>query len=208
MIPMLDPTTRALPSATPVPAPPPRAVFRMVENDRMGGSVPAWVTPVSAKDKTLAALSGATFSDELSTALSYRTGNDIPIAEKPFGFGDLIDIVNPLQHLPVIGAIYREITGDQIRPSSEIIGGAVFGGALGAAGSLANVILREETGEDLTGHVVRLAQGKPDPEPVQRLASAGTTSDIPGTALSFVDLGHQPIPSKPSRFAAVYKFNE
>ncbi|MGZ9108874.1 MAG: hypothetical protein ACXW4B_08660 [Micavibrio sp.] len=203
---MLDPTTR-VPSATPVPAAPPRAVFRMVENDRMGGSVPAWVRPVSAQDETLAALSGATFSDELSTALSYRTGKDIPIDEKPFGFGDLVDIVNPLQHLPIIGAVYREITGDQIRPSSEIIGGAVFGGMVGAAGSLANVILREETGHDLTGHAVRIAQGKPAPEPVQRLAAAGTP-DIPGTALSFVDLGHQPIPSQPSRFAAVYKFNE
>lgn len=206
---MLDPARNptAL-SQTAHPATPPRAVFRMIENDRMGGSIPAWVKPASAKDEALAALSGASFSDEMSNALAYRTGDEIPVSEKPFGFGDLIDIVNPLQHLPIVNLVYREITGDQIRPSSEIVGGAVFGGAIGAASSLVNVIIREETGDDLAGHAIRLAKGDPAPEPVERLAAADAPPELPGTALSFVDLGHHPIPAKPSRFAAVYKFNE
>jgi len=29
-------------------------------------------------------------------------------------FHDLLDIVNPLQHLPVIGTLYRAITGDKL----------------------------------------------------------------------------------------------
>ncbi len=205
---MID-LARSTPVLQTAPATPqPRAVFRMIENDRMGGSVPAWVKPTSAKDETLAALSGASFADEMSNALAYRTGEDTPIDEKPFGFGDLVDIVNPLQHLPIVNLVYREITGDQIRPSSEIVGGALFGGAAGAAGSLVNVIIREETGDDLAGHAIRLAKGDPVPEPVERLANADAPPDLPGTALSFADLGHQPIPAKPSRFAAVYKFNE
>jgi hypothetical protein len=53
--------------------------------------------------------------------------------EDGFTFGDLIDIVNPLQHIPIINSIYRKITGDTIAPAMEIAGGALFGGPLGAA---------------------------------------------------------------------------
>lgn len=56
--------------------------------------------------------------------------------EDGFTFGDLIDIVNPLQHIPVVSNIYRKITGDTIAPAMEIAGGALFGGPLGAAISL------------------------------------------------------------------------
>ena len=36
-----------------------------------------------------------------------------------FSFHDLLDIVNPLQHLPVIGTIYRAITGDTYRHAGK-----------------------------------------------------------------------------------------
>ena len=55
------------------------------------------------------------------------------------GFADLLDMVNPLQHIPVIGSIYRQISGDEIRPIIKIAGGALFGGPLGAAFSVASV---------------------------------------------------------------------
>ncbi len=56
--------------------------------------------------------------------------------EDGFTFGDIIDIVNPLQHIPIISNIYRKITGDTIAPAMEIAGGALFGGPLGAVASL------------------------------------------------------------------------
>ncbi|MDP6473864.1 MAG: hypothetical protein QF894_03030 [Alphaproteobacteria bacterium] len=31
-----------------------------------------------------------------------------------FGFDDFLDLINPLQHIPIISTIYREITGDTI----------------------------------------------------------------------------------------------
>ena len=31
-------------------------------------------------------------------------------------FGDLLDVINPLHHIPVIGAIYRKLSGDDIAP--------------------------------------------------------------------------------------------
>ena len=41
------------------------------------------------------------------------------------------------------------MTGDEIRGSGRIIGGAIFGGAAGAGGSLVNVVVKEETGKDI-----------------------------------------------------------
>ena len=214
---------------------PDRPVFRMISSDRMGGSVPAWLPPSSAQEATLSTLSRAGRHDEREAsenALSYRDGNaGAPrnINEEPFGFGDLVDIINPLQHIPLVGSLYRHITGDQIRPSSAIVGGALFGGALGAAGSLANVIIKEESGRDLTEHALHLASPQdeqsapaspPEDEPLQRLANAGQAPQLPGSALSFLDMAYrapaapaaETIPASPrhdhARVAAMYRFND
>lgn len=66
-----------------------------------------------------------------------------------FSFWDLIDIINPLQHIPIVSSIYREITGDKINGFARIAGGAVFGGFIGAAIGGANAIAAQETGSDL-----------------------------------------------------------
>lgn len=65
---------------------------------------------------------------------------------KPFGedgltFGDLIDVVNPLQHLPVVGSLYRWLTGDDISPAARVAGGALYGGPIGLAGSIGGLIV-------------------------------------------------------------------
>ncbi len=71
-------------------------------------------------------------------------------------FNTLLDIINPLQHIPVISKIYREFTGDEITPAAQLIGGAVFGGPIGFASASANVLLEQASGEDLVGHAVAL----------------------------------------------------
>ncbi len=121
----------------------------MLTSDRMAGSVPAWIQATDPKDQTVAALAATSqktkFSNDLAhaqnqTALSYgpqQTENaaNNENADEPFGFGDLVDIVNPLQHIPIVSNLYRAVTGDHIRPSSDIIGGAIYGGLAGAAGA-------------------------------------------------------------------------
>jgi hypothetical protein len=65
--------------------------------------------------------------------------------EDGFTFGDVIDIVNPLQHIPIISSIYRKVTGDTIAPAMEIAGGALFGGPLGAAISVVTTAFQSYT---------------------------------------------------------------
>jgi hypothetical protein len=74
-----------------------------------------------------------------------------PKAAKPtghLGFADLLDVLNPLQHIPVIGSIYRAITGDTMSPTAEILGGALYGGVIGAVGSIADVLFTQGTGKN------------------------------------------------------------
>jgi hypothetical protein len=80
-------------------------------------------------------------------------------AGKEFGFGDLLDVVNPLQHIPVVSTIYRALTGDTIGNAPRVIGDALFGGPIGFVTGLVQVAMKEETGKDIGEHVLALATG-------------------------------------------------
>jgi hypothetical protein len=93
-----------------------------------------------------------------------------------FSFDDLIDIVNPLQHIPVVSTIYRAITDDTEKPVAEIAGGALYGGLIGLGGSLLDVAFKEITGKDFGDTVLswigggdssdaKLAEAKSAPAP-------------------------------------------
>ncbi len=134
----------------------PRLHMRRDPDDRMAGSVPVWESPKPAAQATVPE------TNSFDSALHYAsaepvTGTVTPDADtESFGFGDLIDIVNPLHHIPLVNHLYESVTGDTIKPSGRIIGGAIFGGVAGAAAGIANVIVEEETGKDLTGNMVAL----------------------------------------------------
>jgi hypothetical protein len=85
--------------------------------------------------------------------------------EDGFTFGDLIDLINPLQHIPGVATLYREFTGDQIAPGARLLGGSLFGGIPGAVSSLINVAIEDSTGKDIGEHVVALFSDADAPEP-------------------------------------------
>ncbi|MEI9990282.1 MAG: hypothetical protein WDM86_09605 [Rhizomicrobium sp.] len=96
-----------------------------------------------------------TFVDNSMHAVNPLAAGPAPAAataspdEGGFSFDDLVDIVNPLQHLPVVGTLYRAITGDQIKTFPKIAGDALYGGMLGFAGSLADSMFEKITGKNL-----------------------------------------------------------
>lgn len=155
----------AFDSAPPPEAPdPPRKIFRMAPHDRMAGSVPVWDYERTAKETVAGEIAtAANQSGAPAIGLAYRAESGHPGGSLPreFGFGDILDIVNPLHHVPVVGTIYRHVTGDEIQPASRIVGGAIFGGGPGAASGLVNLIAEEETGRDIPGNVLALARGEP-----------------------------------------------
>ena len=82
-----------------------------------------------------------------------------PFGKDGFTFGDFIDIINPLQHIPIVSTIYRQLTGDDLDPGSRIGGGALFGGPIGLVASLINVLVDETTGKDVGEQVLALFDG-------------------------------------------------
>jgi hypothetical protein len=89
-----------------------------------------------------------------------------------FTTSDAIDIINPLQHLPIIGPLYREVTGDSLDPFSRIAGNTLFFGPIGAAFSSINVVVEKITGRDVGSNVITLLKDENKDTARQQPASA------------------------------------
>lgn len=89
----------------------------------------------------------------------------------------LLDIINPLQHLPVVSTLYRSITGDTIGGPARLVGDALYGGPIGAASAMVNLIVEKETGSDIGAHALALVTGE----------SNGDAPDSSGLQLAMVD---------------------
>lgn len=89
-------------------------------------------------------------------------------------FHDLLDVVNPLQHLPVVGTLYRAITGEHIGTVEKIAGDTLYGGLWGAVSSVADTAFEAVTGKDFGSTVLALLTGGDDakPAPVAVAAAA------------------------------------
>ena len=89
-----------------------------------------------------------------------------------FGFRDLLDIVNPLQHLPIIGSIYRWATGDRPGEAAQIAGDALYGGPIGVAFGLVGAATADAQGHDLGERALAAVFGSSDKAPAATAAAA------------------------------------
>jgi hypothetical protein len=189
-----------------------KPVFRMTSDPdgRINGSIPVWDDTPSTAERVSETLADARQGTSAPSpeGQAYAKNNVVADAAEPFGFGDIIDMVNPLQHIPLVNTVYRYLTNDTIKPVAQVIGGTLYGGPLGAATSFANVIIKEETGRDIAGNLTALAFNggtfpPADNKPDIAIAANTTLSNLPGTAISFAALTPSPIlPSRPFTPAA------
>jgi len=69
-------------------------------------------------------------------------------------FSDFIDVINPMQHIPVIGTLYREVTGDTIDHAPKVAGKTLYFGPIGTLTSVVDVFVEETAGKDVGRHVM------------------------------------------------------
>jgi len=120
-----------------------------------------------------------------------------------FSFDDALDIVNPLQHLPIVGTLYRKFTGDQIKPLEKVAGDTLYGGPLGLAGSLADLAFEKITGKNFGDTVYAFVFGDDDKPtaiasaagPAPQAAASGTDTS-PSAATSASTEAPAAIPAK------------
>ena len=115
----------------------------------------------------------------LNTPNQPQTPGTPAASSSGFSFHDLLSIVNPLQHLPVIGTLYRAITGDTIGTPEKIAGDTLYGGLWGAVASVADAAFQALTGKDVGDTVLAMFTGNHDSKPA---AVAANTAAAPATA--------------------------
>jgi hypothetical protein len=127
-------------------------------------------------------------SEARGASLRFDAPSDAPARAAPtteFGFDDFLDLINPLQHLPIIGTLYRAWTGDEISGPARILGDALYGGPLGLAFGVFDAIVEDATGKDVGGNIYAAAFGEETPiaeEPPVALASTAATVPEPAAA--------------------------
>ena len=87
-----------------------------------------------------------------------------PAKSASFSFDDLLDVINPLQHIPVISTIYRHLTGDTIGLPEKIAGDGLYGGFTGLACSVGDALFQEITGKNVGDTVYDYVFGDGSPK--------------------------------------------
>lgn len=90
------------------------------------------------------------------------------------GFKDVLAAINPLQQLPGISTLYRQLTGDAAPSAGARIAGSVlFGGPVGLVAALVNSIVETQTGKDIGDNLLALVRG----ETTAELADASSAAN-------------------------------
>lgn len=110
----------------------------------------------------IVARNGVAVTSEQAAADPARYSTEAPQVGKPFSFWDMVDIVNPLQHIPVVNTIYRQLTGDEIGNFARIAGGGLYGGLVGAAIGGINATLVDNSGKDVGETMLAYFNGDDD----------------------------------------------
>jgi len=122
--------------------------------DKLAAQAQAQSPPAPRAKFALTKASGWTSA---SASLTVADGNP------PHSFGNFMknvwDAINPLQHIPVVGAIYRHVTGDTISPGAHFIGDALYGGPIGGAIAAADIAYQKSTGKDIGETVIASLTG-------------------------------------------------
>ena len=75
-------------------------------------------------------------------------------------FAELLDIINPLQHIPIVSALYRAITGDEIGLAARLAGAALYGGPLGFILAGVTAAAEDASGGRIDQHLAALFDGE------------------------------------------------
>ena len=122
----------------------------------------------SAQDRQAWA-SSASMHDMLSA--DERINAPAAQSDQEFSFWDVLDVINPLQHIPIVNNLYREATGDTIKPTAQILGGVLFGGPIGLLAATLNASAEQEHGRSIGGQLLAALRGED-----------GTTAKVAQTA--------------------------
>jgi hypothetical protein len=132
----------------------------------------ARIKGASGSVATAAGASGANASAANGAAASgtqTASGSSLPLS-----FDDVVDMVNPLQHLPIVSTLYRHYANDPINTFPKIAGDTLYGGPLGLITSVADTAFQKITGKSFGDTMLAWVTGDDVAGPAKAVASAAT----------------------------------
>ena len=94
-----------------------------------------------------------------------------------FGLDDFIDLINPLQHIPFVNVLYRQLTGDQIAGAPQLLGSIVFG-PMSVAATIADLAVKSTTGKSMADNALALFIGEPAADTSDQLAYIDNDTEL------------------------------
>lgn len=116
-----------------------------------------------------------------------------------FGWDDALDIINPLQHIPIVAQIYRAVSGDQAYGLSQFAGAIPFG-PISIASAVIDTVVRSETGRDAGTDIAAAILGVDNrtPEEANLHLVTEPTADMAAAPAEAADLQEAVIDPGPS----------
>lgn len=123
-------------------------------------------------------------------------------ASDHFSFHDLLDAINPLQHIPIVSTIYRAVTGDTLGNAARVVGDGIYGGVIGVIAGLVDVGVIEATGKDIGQNILSAVpitgdEGERAQSADTYTTPAPTSGTAPATPTSAPDAAPTPVASAP-----------
>jgi len=137
----------------------------------------------------------------------YHDGTDVPEyafsdlwqdRKEGITFGDVLDVINPLQHIPIVSTIYRMATDDDIGVGPRLLGGALFGGPLGVLITGLTAILEDISGGSVEEHVASLWNNLTDESAAAPQIAARETKGPEPAALPVIEDDHAAAAAQPA----------
>ena len=116
--------------------------------------------------------------------------------DEEMSFWDFLDVINPLHHLPLVGDMYRELTGDTIKPSTQVAGGMLFGGPFALVTGVYSAMVEQSSGEGVGGTLVAALTGDDGTGSAPRFSAQPRAAS--GVMLASLDLSRDAIPGAQS----------
>jgi hypothetical protein len=91
-----------------------------------------------------------------------------------FGWDDFVDLINPLQHIPLVNIAYRAITGDEIYGAARMVDMAF--GPLAGVSTAIDLAFLDMTGESMASNAVAALFGPKETGEAGDIASINTAS--------------------------------
>lgn len=148
--------------------------------------VPAAATDSARRSAVAAKTSAGHYADVMEQVVGEPAPKPTPPArevpywqEQEFGFGDVLDVVNPLHHIPIVATLYRNLTDDKIGFVPRLVGGALWGRIGGLVAGVVNSVVEWFTGKDVGDHIFATLWGERQPASPAQTARAAAVDGAP-----------------------------